>query len=112
MGEKGAKQSKVGAAAADRLLEDLAPLGAVTAKKMFGGYGLFNDGVMFVIVDSAGEAYLRADAATSPTFEAAGSGKHSRMPYWQISAAVLADPDQLLEWAGAARDVAHAAKKN
>jgi DNA transformation protein len=111
MGEKGARQSQAGSAMAEQLLDELAPLGAVTAKKMFGGYGVFADGVMFALVDSAGRAHLRADEATAPGFEAAGSDKHGRMPSWQIPDDVMADPDQLLAWAGRARDVAVAAKK-
>ena len=79
-------------------------IGTLTVDTAYGGD-------TFVIVDSAGHRYLRADAATSPSFEAAGSDKHGRMPYWQIPDGVLADPDQLLEWASAARDVAHTAKK-
>ena len=111
MGDKGARQSEAGAAMADRLLDELAPLGAVTAKKMFGGYGLFDDGVMFAIVDSTGHPYLRADETTAPVFVDSGSEKHGRMPYWRIPSEVLADPDQLLAWAGEARSVAVAAKK-
>ena len=34
----------------DWLLELLAPLGTVAARRMFGGYGLFRDGLMFAIV--------------------------------------------------------------
>ena len=111
MGEKGAKQTAAGADMAERLIEELVPLGHVTAKKMFGGFGIFENGVMFVLVDSAGIAHLRADATTSDRFAAADSERHGRMPYWQIPETVLEDPAQLLEWATTARDVARAAKK-
>ncbi len=111
MGEKGAKQSQAGADMAARLVDELAPLGDVTAKKMFGGYGLFEEGVMFVLVDSAGTAHLRADDTTSEKFASAGCEPHGRMPYWQIPTAVLDDPDQLVEWATTARNVARAAKR-
>lgn len=111
MGEKGAKQSAAGADMAERLVDELVPLGDVTARKMFGGFGLFEDGVMFVLIDSAGTAHLRADDTTSGEFAAAGAESHGRMPYWQIPQPVLDDPEQLLEWAQTARDVARAAKK-
>ncbi len=111
MGEKGAKQSAAGADMAARLLDELAPLGDVTTKKMFGGYGMFEDGVMFAIVDSAGDAFLRADDATSRAFEKQGSPRHSRMPYWQVPSPILNDSTALLEWSTPARDVAKAAKK-
>ncbi|NND02577.1 MAG: TfoX/Sxy family protein [Acidimicrobiia bacterium] len=96
---------------AERLVDDFAHLGNVTTKKMFGGFGVFEDGVMFAIVDSAGAAFLRADESSSQVFEDAGSERHSRMPYWLIPGAVLDDPKQLAEWAETARDVAKAAKK-
>ena len=111
MGEKGTRQSTAGADMAERLLDELAPLGDVTTKKMFGGYGVFADGVMFALVHSTGGAFLRADDATSPTFTAAGSEAHGRMPYWRIPQAVLDDSTSLTEWATTARDVARAVKK-
>ncbi len=38
---------------------------------MFGGAGLFRDGLMFGLV-SAGELYLKADDLTAPRFRSAG----------------------------------------
>ncbi len=111
MGEKGARQRAAGTEMAEWLLDELAPLGDVTTKKMFGGYGVFVDGVMFALVDSAGRAFLRADDATSSEFAEAGSEAHGRMPYWRIPQAVLDDSTSLTKWATTARDVARAAKK-
>ncbi|MFC6287832.1 TfoX/Sxy family protein [Nocardioides sp. GCM10027113] len=110
MGEKGARQSAEGAERAAMLVESLEPLGPVTSRTMFGGHGIFLDGTMFALVDTRGAAYLRADDATAPDFEAAGSERHGRMPYWRIPDAVLQDPDQLLAWGGRAGEVARAAK--
>jgi TfoX/Sxy family transcriptional regulator of competence genes len=39
------------------------PFGAVTVRRMFGGAGLFADGVMFGLV-SGEQIYLKADATT------------------------------------------------
>lgn len=44
------------------------PFGAVTVRRMFGGAGLFADGVMFGLV-SGGQIYLKADATTMTCFE-------------------------------------------
>jgi DNA transformation protein len=44
------------------------PLGLVTVRRMFGGAGLFADGVMFGLV-SDGQIYLKVDAATVTCFE-------------------------------------------
>ena len=111
MGEKGAKLTGIAGERAAGLLDDLAPLGEVTSKKMFGGYGVFHDGVMFALVASTGGAYLRASDETSIDFTEVGSSKHSRMPYYAIPEAVSSDTDQLIAWAQRAVDVAHAAKR-
>jgi DNA transformation protein len=111
MGERGAKASAAGAAATAALVEALQPLGAVRSRAMFGGHGLFEDGVMFALVDSGGDAFLRADEALRPDFEAAGSTRHARMPYWSVPADVLEDDAQLLDWGGRALTAARAAKR-
>ncbi|MDH3306818.1 MAG: TfoX/Sxy family protein [Acidimicrobiia bacterium] len=110
MGEKGARLTGSAVEVGDRLAEELAPVGAVTTKKMFGGVGVFTDGTMFAIVDSTGSVFLRADESTTGRFEAADSEKHGRMPYWTVPAEVLDDPDELLAWADQAAGVARAAK--
>ncbi|NSX04425.1 TfoX/Sxy family protein [Cupriavidus gilardii] len=57
----------------DHLLELMAPLaariGPIAAKRMFGGHGLYYDGLMFGLVTD-GRCYLKADAVTLPRFEA------------------------------------------
>ena len=111
MGEKGARLTTDATATAGWLVDELEPVGDVTSKKMFGGYGVFSDGVMFAIVDSAGTVYLRTGDANLADFETAGAHKHGRMPYHQIPSAVLEDPAQLAVWAGTAAAVARAAKK-
>lgn len=51
--------------------ELLAPLGAVRTRRMFGGWGLYVDGVFLALIADA-TLYLKADAASQPRFEAAG----------------------------------------
>ena len=50
----------------------LAPLGPVEARRMFGGYGIFHQGLMFALI-ADGSLYLKADAETRDRFTAAGS---------------------------------------
>jgi len=109
VGEKGDRQSAAGVQACAQLVADLAPLGELTARKMFGGFGVFCDGVMFAIVDSQGDCFLRADQATSEEFVAAGSKRHGRMPYWQIPSRVRRDSVTLLARANQALEVARRA---
>ncbi|KTB48198.1 TfoX N-terminal domain [Dehalogenimonas alkenigignens] len=42
------------------VLEKLAPLGAVTGRSMFGGFGVFHEGEMFGLI-SNDVLYLKAD---------------------------------------------------
>jgi TfoX/Sxy family transcriptional regulator of competence genes len=39
-------------------------------------------------------------------FEQAGSTQHARMPYWEVPEPILADDEQLQEWAATAAEVA------
>jgi DNA transformation protein len=55
MGEKGATLSNQATAVSKAVIQTLATLGNITAKKMFGGYGIFESGVMFALIDSSGE---------------------------------------------------------
>lgn len=45
--------------------------GTVRSRRMFGGHGLYVDG-LFVAIIAAGRLYLKVDAQTRPAFEAAG----------------------------------------
>lgn len=99
----------------DFLLESLAPLGPVEAKRMFGGAGLYCDGVMFALI--ADEAvYLKADDKTSSAYVEEGlepftyHGKKNpvQMSYWRIPERLLDDSDEFVAWAEIALGVAAA----
>ena len=111
MGDKGAKLTPAAREIAAGLVEDLEPLGAVTSKQMFGGFGIFADGLMFAIVDSAGRLFLRTGESNVDAFETAGAEKHGRMPYHTVPAEILSQSAELLAWAAGALDVAIAARK-
>ncbi|MDH5374050.1 MAG: TfoX/Sxy family protein [Acidimicrobiia bacterium] len=96
---------------ADALVEDLHSIADVSTKRMFGGVGIFTEGTMFVIVDSEGQVFLRADESTIPRFAAAGGDKHGRMPYWSVPAAVLSDADEFANWSEEAAEVARRASR-
>jgi len=101
----------------DYLHDQLGSFGAVTIRSMFGGGGLFRDGIMFgLIADET--LYLKTRDANRAEFEAAGMGpftytgksKPVSMSYHEVPADVLEDPDLLSDWASKAFAVAHAAK--
>lgn len=89
----------------DYVLDQLSAWGKVTARKMFGGAGLYRDGKMFgLIADDV--AYLKVDDSNRKAFEQAGSSpfkpypdKPTTMPYFEIPPDVLEDPNELIKWA-------------
>lgn len=90
------------------VMELLAPLGAVTGRTMFGGYGFWEDGDMFALIDSGSTLHFKVDDATRPRYEAAGGRQFMTMPYWSVPAGVLENDDELHTWARDAIAVGHA----
>jgi DNA transformation protein len=100
------------------LQEQLEPFGPVTIRSMFGGAGLFCDGVMFGLI-AYDTLYFKTGDANRADYEDAGMGpftyegksKPVAMSYHQVPADLLEDPDGLSEWARRAFDVALNSKK-
>ncbi len=111
MGKKGDKLTADATQQADQLVESLNELGEITSKKMFGGYGIFESGLMFALVQSDGTPCLRVAKGGEEKFTGAGSRKHDRMPYWSIPDKVLDDDADLIDWATDALEAARAAKR-
>ena len=102
--------------------ELFAPFGAVTVKRMFGGAGIWSDGLMFALVFD-GAIFLKVDEASIPYFEREGSrpfvytraktpGRVGRasMAYWRLPERLYDDPDELAVWAGRALAIAERKK--
>ncbi|MGE3962431.1 MAG: TfoX/Sxy family protein [Dehalococcoidia bacterium] len=97
----------------EEIVARLAPFADVSARFMFGGWGLYAEGVMFGLVDE-GAVYLRIDDLNRPAFEAAGQqqwtydmkGKVSPMPYFSLPPDAYDDPDALRTWFDSARAAA------
>lgn len=99
----------------DFALELFAGVGRIEAKRMFGGAGLYRDGIMFGVLDDDA-IYLRTDDGLAAEFRSQGSvpwsysmkrdGAVREMGYWRIPESALDDPD---EAAGLARRAVTAA---
>jgi DNA transformation protein len=81
----------------DLIAELFAAFGSVRVRRMFGGAGLFADGMMFGLV-SGGAIYLKADEHTIPAFQREGLepfsyatkiGRHTINSYWRLPRAAL-----------------------
>ena len=77
---------------------------------MFGGYGVFEEDLMFALVDKNGEVFLKGDNTNIQSFQDAGSIKHGRMPYYSVPDKILTDDAALISWAESALAVARNAK--
>ena len=100
------------------LREQLAPLGRITLRRMFGKTGVFCDGLMFGMV-TEDTLYFRVDdgnraafkeAEGSPPLSYAKQGRSIDLSFWQAPERILDEPDELVAWAhealAAARRVA------
>lgn len=96
----------------------LIPLGPFRARAMFGGYGLYLDGVMFGLI-AFDRFYLKVDDATRGDFQKARSepftyelhGKRTVFSsYWSCPAKVLKDATKLRAWCEAALTTAKRAR--
>lgn len=85
------------------VLEQLRPAGAVAARAMFGGVGLYLDGVFFALI-ADDTLYFKVDDASRGRFEAAGTGPFRPygdervMQYYEVPPEVLEDRERLVEW--------------
>lgn len=84
---------------------------------MFGGQGIYRDGIMFALV-ADGELYFKADDQSADRFQSVGSepftykgkGKPITMSYWRLPDTALDDPEELRDWADLAYQAAMRAK--
>lgn len=99
------------------VLEQLARLPRVTSRRMFGGIGLYSDGVFFGIIDND-TLFFKTDDSTRERYVALGSQPFRpykdrpevSMSYFHVPVEVLEDADELVPWARGAVRAAGAAR--
>ena len=90
----------------DFVVEQLAALPRLSSRRMFGGVGLYADGLFFGLIDDD-VLYLKVDDTNRPDFERLGMSRFQpfadrpdkSMSYYTVPADVLEDAEQLCEWA-------------
>ena len=100
----------------------LSDMGPVEARRMFGGAGLYADGVMFGLIDDD-VIYLKVDETLQADLAAAGSrswiyterkGPKAGIPqetsYWSLPDSALDDPEEACAWGLRSLAVARAIK--
>ena len=75
---------------------------------VFGGLGIYLDGVIFALLMSDGTLKLKGMGDMPASYEAEGwdswtytrkDGAQSSMPYWTMPEALLDDPEEACSWA-------------
>lgn len=100
------------------LREVFQQFGEVRAKRMFGGYGVYHDDLMFGLV-ADDVLYLKADDQSAKLFEdkALGpfeyvkNGKSMQMSYYMAPEEIFDDPDVANVWAHHAYEAALRSRK-
>lgn len=86
-------------------MEILAPHGEITVRSMFGGYGIYKNGVIFALI-AYDELYFKVDESNksqykkfnSEPFTYEANGKKSTMSYWKVPIEILEDEEQIGVW--------------
>ncbi|MCB9809143.1 TfoX/Sxy family protein [Candidatus Nomurabacteria bacterium] len=79
----------------------------IASRKMFGGYGIYHEGIIFgLILDD--ELYFKVADHNRPDYEVRGSepftytGHKNRKPtvmqYWKVPEEIMEDPEMVEEW--------------
>ncbi|GAB4237545.1 MAG: hypothetical protein Kow0032_23440 [Methyloligellaceae bacterium] len=100
-------------------LKDLfSAFGEISVRPMFGGGGIFHEGVMFAIL-ADDLIYLKTDEELRPRFEAEGmlpftysaKGRKVVMSYWELPPRLYDEPEELAVWAERSFRVAQKKKR-
>jgi DNA transformation protein len=100
------------------IVEQLSRVRPVTARSMFGGAGLYADGLIFGLI-AGDQVYFKVDDASRADYEAAGRGAfqpygdgRSMMSYYELPDGLLESPDELRLWMERAIEASRAARRN
>jgi DNA transformation protein len=95
---------------AELLREQLAPVGRIALRRMFGKTGVFCDGLMLAMV-RGDTLYFRVDDQNRAVFKEAEAfpplnyekgGASIDLAFWRAPERLFDDPDELVAWARAA----------
>ena len=99
------------------IIDILSGFGDIKLRRMFGGYGVYHNRIMFaIIIDN--EIYFKADKDLAEKYKLLGSfpftykrdEKTITMSYWIATAEVLEDVNQLKDWVNSSVNVARGKK--
>jgi DNA transformation protein and related proteins len=87
------------------VLDSMRRTAPVSAKSMFGGWGVYADSIMVGLI-AEDVLYFKVDSSSQPEFEAVGStpftyhggGKTVQMSYWRVPDSALDAPHEMADW--------------
>lgn len=100
------------------VLEQLAGLGRVIPRRMFGGVGLYHGERIFGYI-ARDTLYFKVDESTRGDYQARGAGRFCPYPgkpelsmtYYEVPADTLEDADECVAWARKSAAIAAASAK-
>lgn len=103
---------------ADYVVEQMALFAPAQARRMFGGHGIFRDGLMFALISDE-QLYFKADAKSAPRFEQLGlrpftytaKGRTVALGYYEAPPEVFDEAEAMAQWARLAFDCALRARR-
>lgn len=91
----------------------------ITSRAMFGGYGIYKNGVIFAII-ADDRLYFRVTESNIDDYKHSGSepivyqrGNHKKttMPYWLLPEEIMEDPEKIPAWVEKAVQASKESKK-
>lgn len=98
----------------------LTAFGHITFRAMFGGYGVYKNGIIFAIIADE-MLYLKTHKTNQKDFENIGSeaftydkgdGKKATMSYWLVTDDLMEDREELAKFARKSYEIAAAKSKS
>lgn len=96
--------------------EHLSAVAHITSRAMFGGLGIYANGLFFALIDDD-RLYFKVSDLNQPDYEAAGMEPFVPWPgaapmgYWELPPGILERPVELQVWVDKALAVAESKKK-
>jgi len=104
-------------AAIKSFVQKLSASREITHRKMFGGVGLYSDGIFFAVIDDD-RLYFKVDDINLPNYQAQGMQQWAiegpnggAMPYYEVPTDILNDAGKLGNWIDDAVEVAKRKKQ-
>lgn len=87
------------------IMQKLSDFGNMSARRMFGGYGIYKDGIIIALADDK-ELYFKSVPTSQSYYQSFGSTpfiyegqlRPIQLSYWKVPADVINNPETLGKW--------------